>query len=49
LIARRSRDPVVPRAARRGGKRSQRKRRRSGSSGAQTGVSPPLSAENPSF
>jgi len=39
LIARRARDPIVPRAAR---PRSQRKRRRSGASGARKGVSPPF-------
>lgn len=39
LIARRARDPVMPRAAR---PRSQRKRRRNDRIGAQQGVSPPL-------
>lgn len=37
LIARRARDPILPRAA-----RSRRKRRRYGASGVQQGVSPPL-------
>jgi very-short-patch-repair endonuclease len=39
LVARRARDPIVPRAAR---PRSQRKRRRNGRDSAQRGVSPPL-------